>query len=123
MQTTTVDDDKVTFWISAPPKPMFNRLKPPDISENAMLCGFWWAKKTQNKMEANLVLERKTSKGIEVPILRNSVEIPLLTGLMQYVPASKPKTSTPILDEPGKAAAKAKSASAKPSASKRQRKQ
>ena len=87
-----VNDRKVQFYITPPPKPTFDPQNATKVSDDVILSAFFWVSTTSDKSEANLQLEEKTIKGITVPVLRNHVNLKPFSRLYRFV-APKAKAS------------------------------
>ena len=69
-------------------KPPINKDEPDKWPDNALVSAFWWVGTTTNKKAANMEHGHIVSNGINVPVLKNHVDIGEHEKLMIYV---KPK--------------------------------
>ena len=84
---------------------------------DAVVAAFWWVAATSDKKEANMAMEYVNQSGIQIPVLKNTVDLAPHTKLCMWKPQlAKDKAGAP----PAKAVAP-KPAAAKPNAAKKQR--
>jgi hypothetical protein len=82
---TVLDDNEMEFFLVplAKPQPDESGAYDPDNTWQA----FWWIVPTSDKQLVNMELTHEEMKGIEVPVMCNTVSLKSNTVLMKYVPA------------------------------------
>ena len=89
------DGARHSLFLNAPPKPHYNKDKLDEgIPLAAIVSTFWWVSTTSNKADANMILETKTVRGVDVPVLKNSVALAPHSKLIRYVAPPKPRESS-----------------------------
>ena len=77
-------------------------------SRTPMLAAFWWVVEKSTKSEANMELGIKEVKGINIPILRNIVDLAPFTQLVRYVHVPEKHVQSLNPDEPNQKSRKMK---------------
>ena len=82
----------VEFFVLPPSKPNASlEIIPPD----SLMAGFWWVSTTSEKKNANMEMSTVTQNGLDIPVMKNIVELEPHTKLTTFV-AQKAKPIVPV---------------------------
>ena len=78
------EEEGVSVYIAAPPKPAYMAHSPAKCPEGSQLIPYWCVGSTVNKKEANMIEDEVVVKGIKIPVLINNDVLEKGTILLKY---------------------------------------
>ena len=91
-----VDEKDMEFFAIPLPKPSAEDDDPASVAKDATVAGFWWVSTTHSKAQANMAIEMKEVKGVEIPVLKNTRDLQPGTQLFKFVAHSTRASIVPL---------------------------
>ena len=79
-----VSDSYMHFYAVPPPKPHSKPDVPSEFDDGVTLAACWWVLTTPSKTEASMEVDHISKNGIDVPILRNRIDLEPFVKLTRF---------------------------------------
>ncbi len=91
-----VEDKTIEFFVIPLNRPQLQKEVQDAFPDDAVVAAFWWVSSTTDKKQANMALTSVTQNGVEVPVLKNIIDVSPKSKLYMWV---KPKAKTECIQD------------------------